>query len=227
LNEGNGDVEVINNLDAPLEKARAHLSIYNLDGTVAYQHDFDVSAAASVATSLGAVEWPAGISAVHFVKLELRDADGKLISENFYWRAQPEHQDDLKALGEMPTVTLDAKVARRDVAGTSFLDVTLHNPGTQIALMAHVQLRRKGSGERVLPVYYSDNYLSLVPNESRMITIEAATSDLKREAALVLVDGWNVGVSASSAAGVDIALNVGAQADHWPVTGLPMISGVK
>jgi hypothetical protein len=227
LNEGNGEVEVINNLDAPLEKARAHLSIYNLDGTIAYQRDYDVSAAASVATSLGAVDWPADLSAVHFVKLELRDTDGKLLSENFYWRAQPEHQDDLKALGEMPTVTLDAKVSRREVEGKSFFDVTLHNPGTQIALMTHVQLRRKGSDERVLPVYYSDNYISLVPNESRTITIEAATSDLKGEAAHVLVDGWNVDVVASSSASGDIGLNVGAQMDHWPVTGLPILSTAK
>jgi hypothetical protein len=157
----------------------------------------------------------------------LRDAGGELVSENFYWRALPEHQDDLKAVGEMPTVTLDAKVARRDVAGKSFIDVTLHNPGTQIALMAHVQLRRKRDGERVLPVYYSDNYVSLVANETRTITIEAATAELKGEAALVLVDGWNVGVAASSASGVDLALNVAAQVDHWPVTGLPMMSAVK
>ena len=27
--------------------------------------------------------------------------------------------------------------------------------------MAHLQLRRQKSGERVLPVYYSDNYVSL------------------------------------------------------------------
>jgi hypothetical protein len=227
LNEGNGNVEVINNLAAPLERAHAHLSIYNLDGTVAYQHDFDVSAAASVATSLGAVEWPAGLSAVHFVRLELRDAGGQVVSENFYWRSLPEHQDDLKALGEMATVTLDSKVLRRDVGDKSLFDVTLHNPGTQVALMTHLQLRRKSSGERVLPVYYSDNYLSLVPNESRTITIEAATADLKGEAAVVLVDGWNVGVRASSAAGVEVELNVGAQVDHWPVTGLPMISDVK
>ena len=192
LNESNGDVEVINNLDVGLANARAHLAIYNLDGSVVYQHDFDVSAAPSAATSLGVVAWPAGLSAVHFVKLELRDVDGKLISENFYWRALPEHQDDLTALGELTTVTLDAKAVRRDVEGKSFIDVTLHNPGTQIALMAHVQLRRK-NGERVLPVYYSDNYVSLIPNESRTITIEAATADLKGEAALVLVDGWNVG----------------------------------
>jgi Exo-beta-D-glucosaminidase Ig-fold domain len=91
-------------------------------------------------------------------------------------------------------------------------------------LMAHVQLRRKKSGERVLPVYYSDNYVSLAPNESRTITIEAATADLKGDAGLVLLDGWNVGVTASSAAGADVALNVEAQVDHWPVTGSPMIS---
>jgi len=227
LNESNDDVEVINNLNVGLEKVRAHLSIYNLDGSVVYRQDFDVSAAASAATSLGAVAWPVGLSAVHFVKLELRDADGKLVSENFYWRALPEHQDDLKALGEMPTVTLDTKVARRDVGGKSFFDVTLHNPGTEIALMTHLQLRRKRSGERVLPVYYSDNYISLVPNASKTITIEVATTDLKEETGLILVDGWNVGVAASSAAGVDLALNAGAQVDHWPVTGLPMISALK
>jgi hypothetical protein len=59
------------------------------------------------------------------------------------------------------------------------------------------------------------------------MTIEAATSELKGEAALVLVDGWNVGVVASSSAGVDLGLNVGAQVDHWPVTGLPMMSPGK
>jgi beta-galactosidase/beta-glucuronidase len=224
LNESNGEVQVIDNLAVPVNGARARLAIYNMDGTVAYQHDYDVAAAASLATNLGVVDWPIGLSAVHFVKLELWDAEGRLISDNFYWRALPEHQDDLTALLGLATVTLDAKVARRDVEGKTFVDVTLHNPGIQIALMTHLQLRRKGDGERVLPVYYSDNYVSLLPNESRTITVEAATADLKGEVALVVVDGWNVGVAGSSAKGVDIAINAGTQVDHYPVTGLPMIS---
>jgi beta-mannosidase len=139
----------------------------------------------------------------------------------------PEHQDDLKALGNLPTVMLDVKVTRRELGGKSYFDVTLHNPGIQIALMTHLQLRRKQSGERVLPVYYSDNYVSLVPNESRTITIEAASADMKGEAALVLVDGWNVGVAASSLVGGTIAVNAGAQVDHWPVTGLPIVSDAR
>jgi hypothetical protein len=227
LNESNGEVQVINNLDTPVENAHAHLAIYNLDGSVKYEHDFDVAAAPSVATTLGSVAWPADLSAVHFVKLELRDAAGGLVSDNFYWRALPEHPDDLKALDSLSTIALDAKVGRSDADGKSLITVTLHNPDKEVALMTHLQLRRKRSGERVLPVYYSDNYVSLLPNESKTITIEAATPDLKGEDALVVVDGWNGRVVAGTAAGVGIETNGEALVEHWPVTGLPMISAAQ
>jgi hypothetical protein len=98
--------------------------------------------------------------------------------------------------------------------------VTLKNPTQRVAVMAHLQLRRK-SGERVLPVYYSDNYISLTPGETRTVTIECAQKDLNGEDALVVVDGWNVDVSSVTAAGVSLGLNVDAQVGHWPVTGLP------
>ncbi len=227
LNEATGEVQVINNLDAPLEGARAHLAIYNLDGSVQYEHDYEVSAAASLATTLGAVAWPANLSAVHFVKLTLHDSTGKMVSDNFYWRALPDHQDDLTALGGLQAVVLDAKVSRSDGEGKSVISVTLHNPGKAVALMSHLQLRRRRSGERVLPVYYSDNYVSLLPDETKTITMEAATAELKDEDALVVVDGWNVGVVAGSAAGVGIEANAAALVEHWPVTGLPMISAAQ
>ena len=231
LNEKLGTVQVINNLPTALTGAHAHLALYNLDGTVAGEHDYDVTAAPSCATDLGAVDWPAQLSAVHFVKLQLKDAGGKLVSDNFYWRAAPPNPDKLDVLATMPVVTMDSSIARHDADGNCLLDVTLHNPGKQIALMAHLQLRRQHSGERVLPVYYTNNYVSLVPGESKTITIEAAQSDLQDDAPLVVVDGWNVGVMPSSApaasagpnAGASVALNVDAQVDHWPTTGLPIV----
>ena len=142
--------------------------------------------------------WPEKLPAVHFVELELRDSAGKVLSENFYWRAKPEHQDDLTALGEMPVVKLERRLRGGMLGGRSFFDVTLTNPGTQIALMTHVQLRRKKSGERVLPVYASDNYVSLIGGETKTITLDAAAGDLKGEDGLVVVDGWNVGLSEGS-----------------------------
>lgn len=224
LNEKEGSVEVINNLPTALEKAHAHLSVYNLDGTVAYQHDYAVTAAPSQMTDLGAVNWPATLPPVHFVKLTLENASHQLLSDNFYWRALPDHQDDLQDLNKLPVVTLDAKVVRHDAEGKCLLEVKLHNPGPQVALMAHLQLRRKHSKERVLPVYYTDNYISLVPGESKTITVEAARADLKGEAPLIVIDGWNINVTPVSSPDADVALNTNAQVSHWPITGLPIVA---
>jgi hypothetical protein len=102
------------------------------------------------------------------------------------------------------------------------LDVTLHNAGSQVALMAHLQLRRQRSNERVLPVFYTDNYLNLVPGETKTITIEAALSNLKGEVPLVVVDGWNIDVNPFSSPTVKLALNAESQVSHWPVTNLPI-----
>ncbi|HWZ51796.1 MAG TPA: glycoside hydrolase family 2 TIM barrel-domain containing protein [Granulicella sp.] len=223
FNEGNGQIEVINNQPTALDGATAHITIYNLDGSIPYQHDLAVHAAPSTAADLGGVAWPGNLSTVHFLKLELRDQAGKLLSDNFYWRALPQQQDNLQDLAKLAPITLDAKATRTDAAGKCLLTITLHNPGTQVALMAHLQLRRQQSGDRVLPAYSSDNYVSLVPNESRTITIEAASADLKGELPLVLVDGWNVQGASFSSPSVVVAPNVEAQVAHWPATGLPML----
>ena len=222
LNEKNWDVEVINNLPSPLAQARVHLTIYNLDGKIAGQQDFPVNANQEAATVLGAVNWPASLSAVHFVKLELRDAAGKLLSDNFYWRALPEQPDDLTALASLPVAELEAAVARHDAKGKCLLEVTLKNSSPVVALMAHLQLRRQQSGERVLPVYYTDNYVSLALGETKTIGIEAAAADLKADKPLVVLDGWNIGLNTKKSSS-GIALNENAQVGHWPVTGLPTI----
>ena len=221
FNEADGELQVINNLPEAVQGAVAHVAIYNLDGTLAYQHDTTVTAAADAATNLGKVEFPARLSAVHFLSLELHDAQGKLISTNFYWHAQPEHPDDFTELEKMPMTMLEAAVEREDKDTTRVLTITLKNPTTGIALMTHLQLRRQHTGTRVLPAYYTDNYVTLLPGETKTITIEAAESDFSGEDALVVLDGWNATVSPESFSGASIAPNLEAQPDHWPVTGLP------
>jgi beta-mannosidase len=225
LNERNGHIQVINNLPTALADARAQLEIYNLDGSTPFRNDWAVTATPSRATDLGPVDWPATLSPVYFVKLVLCDANGQILSDNFYWRAVPDREDDLQDLGALPVVTLHAGIRRHDAGSKCLVDVTLHNPTAQIALMAHLQLRRRQSGTRVLPVYYSDNYISLTPNESKTVTVEAAASDLHGENPLIVVDGWNVGVIADPSPDAAVALNSDAQVDHWPVTGLPIYAG--
>jgi hypothetical protein len=221
FNEATSEWQVINNLAEPLTGAIAHVTIYNLDGTIAAQYEKPVAAPGSAVTNLGPVELPATLSSVHFIKLDLNDAQGKLISSNFYWHALPEHPDDLTDLNKLPMVTLDGKVERSAAGGEQKITVTLHNPTKNIALMTHLQLRNKLSGERILPVYPSDNYISLVPDETRIITLSSATGDFTDQPTEVVVDGWNVTVAPASGKGVSIAPNLDAQPGHSPATGLP------
>jgi hypothetical protein len=220
FNEATGEVQVINNLPEPLKNAVARVAIYNLDGKRAYEHEFPVNAAPSLATNLAPIEFPAALSAVHFVKLDLTNAEGKLISSNFYWHGNAGDPDNLTDLNKLPEVKLTATVASKEEAGKRLLTVTLHNPTEAVALMAHLQLRRAG-GERVLPVYYSDNYVTLLPNESRTLTIEADVAEFHGAAAEIVVDGWNVSVVPAKFAGGSIAPNLEAQPGNSPVTGLP------
>ncbi len=220
LNEVDRTIQVINHLAVPLARAQAHLAVYNLDGSKVCEQNFAVEAAPSRATTLDPVPWPETLTRVYFVQLRLQDAQGKPLSENFYWHGVPGHEDDLKDLGSLPVVGLNVKATRHDAEGKCLLSVIVENPTEQVALMAHLQLRRQASGERVLPVYYSNNYLSLTPHETKTLTVEAALADLKGEKPLLVLDGWNVGVTASASTDVDVALNQQAQVANWPTAGL-------
>ncbi|HEY9262042.1 glycoside hydrolase family 2 protein [Chitinophaga sp.] len=221
FNEKEGNVQVINNGPATIKNASVQLSVYNLDGSTALEKKYTVTAAPAVATDLEAVPWPAKLSAVHFVKLTLTDAQGNTRSDNFYWNTLPLGADQLSDLEKLPPVTLTATIKRRRVKDTCLLEVTLHNPTTHIALMTHLQLHRQGSDDRVLPVFYSDNYVSLVPNETKTIIIEASETALQGKIPLVKVDGFNVYLKPHSGPDAAISLNENAQVSHWPVTHLP------
>jgi hypothetical protein len=245
LNEQDGDLMVINNLPTLLKGATAHVEVYNLAGEKKFEKDFEVSGPPSSAIDLGAIDpvdndwhWPEELStSVHFLRLELKDASGKLISQNFYWRGAggphipAAELDNLQAMNSMKTVALKARATEEVAEGNVKVSVTLTNPGPGIAVMTHLQLRRgkpastpeQAITQRVLPVYYSDNYVSLVPGESRTINIEAAQSELKGESPLVTIDGWNVQVEAAGSP-VPVTLNTNAQVDHWPVTNLPIVA---
>ena len=215
MNQNNWHVLVINNTPAALSGVTAKVAVYNLNGSLKYTHTDSLTAAPSAATDTGAIRFPADLSSVHFVRLELRDSHKRLLSDNFYWRET--QQDNFQALNTLPRVTLAADVARHDAGGEILLSVTLKNTSQTPSLMAHLQLRRRHSGARVLPVFYSDNYVSLLPGEVKTITVAAAKEELNGDAPLVVVDGWNVTVPQTA----DIAPNTNAPISTMSAPAVP------
>jgi hypothetical protein len=55
--------------------------------------------------------------------------------------------------------------------------------------MVKLTLKDAGTGGRILPAYYSENYVSLLPGEERTITVEFPGGEGKPTVGL---RGWNL-----------------------------------
>jgi hypothetical protein len=217
MNQSNFHLMVVNHTPHTLEFMHTRVRVVNMDGSVAMDNTFpgpmseigNMSFKPCSVRDLGPIGFPNGLSPVHFVKTELLDAQGKVVSDNFYWRGNG--ANNLTALAGLPPADIEVNIVRHDAGGKCLLDVTLTNSSNVVALMTHIQLRKQGSNERVLPVFYDDNYISLLPGESRTIKVEAASKDLAGDNPLVVVDGWNPVVkSRSFSGGASIAPNIPA-----------------
>jgi hypothetical protein len=108
---------------------------------------------------------------VYFIKLKLTDASGNLVSDNFYWNS---NANDFSSFNNIPVINLTQSSTQTGLAnGNQQITLTLTNPVNSggIALAVHVQLLN-ADDSRVLPVFMSDNYFSMVMGDTKSITIE-------------------------------------------------------
>jgi exo-1,4-beta-D-glucosaminidase len=82
------------------------------------------------------------------------------------------------------------KAAARFEAGEA--SVTLRNPSKSLAFFVHLAVRKGPGGEEVLPVLWEDNYVVLLPGETRTLAATYAPKDLGSATPVVTVDGWNI-----------------------------------
>ena len=124
------------------------------------------------------VEVPEDITDVYFLRLRLTGADGAVLSENFY--AQGLEEGNLRALRSLPKAAVRVEKASRAVTDGEIVEVVrLTNTGKTPALMLRVKALDSATGDLVLPVWYSDNYVSLMPGESVELQVKVRREDLR------------------------------------------------
>ncbi|MGI4760865.1 MAG: glycoside hydrolase family 2 protein [Janthinobacterium lividum] len=121
-----------------------------------------------------------------FLSLQLQDFNKQVISNNFYWL--PDGKGEYSGLKTMAKAAVRA-TARQTAPGK--ITVTLTNPaGAPVAFFNRLALLYPGTQKRILPVFYTDNYVSVLPGESKTVGLDYTPA--AGPAPVVAVEGWNV-----------------------------------
>ncbi len=172
---------------------RAKLSlrsrILSLDNRLLEQRTDRLDAGANSTTALTPLPLAKHLAneQVVIVALALTDASDTVLSQNVYWQGRDESSyRQLNALTAQ-TIAVSAQVTRNP--NEHVLTVGLVNRGRAPALNAKITLADE-NGQRILPAYYSDNYVTLLPGEPRHIEVRYPASFAGKPA--VQLRGWNV-----------------------------------
>jgi exo-1,4-beta-D-glucosaminidase len=191
---------------APLRGARLRARILGIDGSEKFAHDTVIDVPGDSTVRVFVLPEPAGISGAYFADLRLTDAGGHPVSTNLYWlSSQPDvladtstwymtpvkKYADYTALRSMPQAAVNASARFSNSGATGTARVTLKNPGQSIAFFLRLQVTGRGD-EEALPVLWEDNYVSLLPGETRVVTANYRVRDLGGAAPRVVVTGWNI-----------------------------------
>ena len=201
-------VVVVNSTLQAFPGMKVTARVVDLSGAEKHSRTETVDIAPDASVKVFALPEPAGLTPTYFVHLSLADASGGLVSRNVYWLStKPEDLDwdktawyftpirdyaDLTALNTLPTAEVKASARFETSGAEGRAEVVLENPSKALAFFVHLAVRKGPGGEEVLPVFWDDNDVTLLPGERVVLGAAYALKDLGTSAPAITVEGWNV-----------------------------------
>ena len=170
-----GTVSVMNDTVRD-ESVEVTAAVFDFNSRMLSEKTVKAVASAESCTDLFKLELPDGLTPVHFIRLSRREG-GRETDATVYWRSTsaysgPKKMDGptttgFETMDSLPKTTLAVKPVRTE-KGVRF---TISNTGSKIAFMVKTTIRDR-QGRALKPTFYTDNWLALMPGESRAIDAE-------------------------------------------------------
>jgi exo-1,4-beta-D-glucosaminidase len=207
-NYGDNSVWVTNLKTKALSNLVAEIRVYNFDGTLNEEKKVDAQVQADGSEKIFPLPANKPYSNVYFLDLKLYDEQGSLIAGNFYWLSRKEDIPDFKNtdwfytplsgyadftdLNKLPAVKIDVEDSIVNINNEYEITVKLHNPNKGIAFLIELNVVGDKSGKSVVPILWDDNYVSLTPDETKVIRGKFTHAALKGEKPVFSYKGWNL-----------------------------------
>jgi exo-1,4-beta-D-glucosaminidase len=202
-------VVVVNSLYEPQKGLKLRTRVFDVASKERFSDLKDVDLEPDSVARVLTIPEMSELNSPYFVRLDLADAAGKVISSNSYWLPQqlaeldwehssffstPGRYADMTALANLPTAVVEWTSESEDVhrSDEQVIRVSLRNASKSLAFLVHGNLKRAHTNDDVAPVFWDDNYISLLPGESRAMTATFQPGGSGEPPPTVTVDGWNV-----------------------------------
>jgi exo-1,4-beta-D-glucosaminidase len=204
-------VAVVNGTYQERNGMKVRARVYSIDAKLLADKEESVDIPADAAVKAFDLPKPDGLTMAFFVKLDLRDARGKNVSDNFYWLSAKadtldwaHKQDtvytpqaefgDLTGLNSLPQIKLQTSALLDQKAGaaTGTAHVRVKNTSSSVAFQIRLRLADKRDDRDVVPVLWEDNYFSLLPGEERIVAVSYNASELHGTHPVIQVGGFNI-----------------------------------
>ncbi len=203
-----GSIAVVSALHRPVPGARLKVRAFDVRAKERFARDTTLDIPADSSTRVLVLPAMPDSVGTYFLDLRLSGTDGTPLGSSFYWLStRPDLLDedsttwyvtparryaDYSALHDLPSQPLRASVQFTRDAATQQARVTLTNPGPSLAFFTRLKIASGAGGDEVLPVEWTDNYVSLLPGETRELTATYRTDDLHGAEPVLVLRGWNV-----------------------------------
>jgi len=196
-------IYIVNESVTDMKDIKAVIRGFSIDSKSLYEKEITISVNANGVSKIYEIDNTAKNS---FLFLSLSDNQNKFISENFYTLSA--HQDtyfwdktdwvgtpmsgysDFKDLDKLPKSELKIKVTSEGNEKNS-LSVEIENPSSTIAFFTQ-SLLKDTNGEVVYPVYWNNNYISILPGEKKVLNCVFDHNSLNSKPAKLQIKGWNI-----------------------------------
>ncbi len=201
----NRSISVVNSRYEDAKKLKLTAQIYDLNMKERFFRQEKFDAPADSSNKIFTLPAMKDLTSVYFLKLAVNDDTGKVVGSNFYWLstapetitlypnvdgAFAETFSDFRALRQLPKAKLEATSQTVQERDRQVTHVRLHNGSASLAFFVKLNVARCGDGKEVLPVLWNDNYVSLLPGETR--DLMASFRAMQPSPVRVDIAGWNV-----------------------------------
>jgi beta-galactosidase/beta-glucuronidase len=185
MNANDHRVSIINTTSNELKNVHVNAEIVDVNMNVKQVLEDNITIGADCYKESFSIPQITDTTSVYFVKLVLEDSSHHLLSDNLYWLSA---NDNFKQLVSMPKVTLKQEVDVSDTGKEYHITLHLLNNTDKISFFNHFTLLNPTTREEILPAFWSDNFITLFPSESKTMTVVVAKQDANGQYPLIVQD---------------------------------------